>query len=210
MHAATVRTLQERIEQMQPLRLGDAAIPVHPHLRPLLPGGGLRRGSTVVVSGSLRLALALMAHASASGAWCGAIGVPEVGVEAAAALGIALERFVLVPRPGAHTISITGTLSEVLTIMLVRPPRQMRPGEAERVAARVRDHGGAVIALDAWPRADSTLRVATVRRRGLGEGHGLLETTELTVHTEGRRGPRRHRVAFRAGQLVADTPTERA
>lgn len=119
---ATVRSLQHRISSMQAARL-DHGLPTPPELRPLLPGGALRRGSSVAVQGSLQLALALLCGASASGAWCGVIGVPNLGIEAAAQLGLSLERLVLVPRPGAHELTITGMLSEVLTALVLCPAK---------------------------------------------------------------------------------------
>ena len=63
-----------------------------PALRELLPRGGLARGSVVSVAEFGLLALALVAGASADGAWCGIAGVPEAGVLAAAGLGLEPER----------------------------------------------------------------------------------------------------------------------
>lgn len=42
-------------------------LPVTPELSQLLPGGGLRRGSTVSISGSTALVLALLAEATREG-----------------------------------------------------------------------------------------------------------------------------------------------
>src|SRR5215216_3953057 len=70
----------------------ERLLPVVPALRPLLPGRGLRRGTTVTVSRSAALALALVAGASAAGSWVAAVGLPDLGIVAAAETGIALER----------------------------------------------------------------------------------------------------------------------
>lgn len=199
--AATVRELQQRISEMQPLRLDERALPTPPELRRLLPGGALRRGAVTAVEGSLQLALALLAAVSASGSWCGAIGLPGLGLEAAADLGIALDRFVLVPDPGPHALGIAGTLSEVLTAVLLSPPRGMRPGEGARIAARLREHGTALIVLGPWPGAEGSLRVSGSRWIGLGRGHGMLDAHELTVRTSDRRGPLEHVVRFAGGRL---------
>src|SRR5258705_4817871 len=59
----------------------DQSLPVAAALRPLLPGGGLRRGSTIAVAtpglpreamatGATSLLYALLAEASAAGSWC--------------------------------------------------------------------------------------------------------------------------------------------
>ena len=201
-HAATVRSLRERITQMQPLRLADETLPTPQELQELLPWHGLRRGSAVTVQGSAQLSLALLSAVSVSGAWCGAVGLRHFGVEAAARLGLSLERFVVVPEPGRHAIAITATLSEVFSAVLLAPPAEARPGEAERLAARLREHGTALIVLGSWPRAESALQVTASRWEGLGRGHGLLDTHELSVRTQDRRGPRQHTVTFRAGRLA--------
>jgi hypothetical protein len=96
-------TLAERVRPTTLAR--DQRFPVLPPLEPLLPGAGLRRGSTVVVraapgvTGVTSLALALVAGASRNGSWIAAVGLGSLGLVAAAELGVALERFVLVADP---------------------------------------------------------------------------------------------------------------
>src|SRR4051794_18135467 len=82
-------------------------LPVLPELTGLLPGRGLRRGSTVsgaaerpAPGGGTSLLLALLAEASRAGSWCAVVGVPALGILAAAEVGIALDRLALVPDPG--------------------------------------------------------------------------------------------------------------
>lgn len=199
---ATVRSLQQRISEMQPLRLGEGGLPVAAGLRPLLPGGALRKGGSVAVSGSLHLALALLAEASRDGAWCGAIGLRHLGFEAVAQLGISLERFVLVPEPGRHSLGVAGMLSEVLAALVLVPGQRYTPNEIERLHARLRDHGTVLIAIGEWPRGDTSLQLLDSCWRGVGRGHGLLETQELTVRSLDRRGQRRHTVRFCGGRLA--------
>ena len=90
-------------ERVRPVTLArEQRLPVLGPLEPLLPDGGLRRGITVSVGsapgigGATSLALALAAGPSISGSWVAAVGVPSLGLAAAAELGIDLERFVLV------------------------------------------------------------------------------------------------------------------
>ncbi|MGH3834570.1 MAG: hypothetical protein ACRDSF_02530, partial [Pseudonocardiaceae bacterium] len=63
---------------------GRPPFPVVEPLALLLPGGELRRGSVVAVQGSTALLLALLAAASAQGAWVAVVGVGDLGVLAAA------------------------------------------------------------------------------------------------------------------------------
>lgn len=200
--ASTLRSLQQRITEMQPLRLGERGLPTLPGLRPLLPGGALRQGASYSVHGSLQLGLAMLAAASASGSWCGVIGVPEFGAEAAAQLGIALDRCVLIPDPGEDGLGLTGLLSEILTVVLLSPSRTPRPGDAERISARLRDHGSALVALGDWPRPESTLRVTGSSWDGLTHGQGLLDERALEIRSEDRRGVRHHTVRFSGGHLL--------
>ncbi|HEY1347010.1 MAG TPA: hypothetical protein VGF54_18640, partial [Streptosporangiaceae bacterium] len=71
-------------------------LPVLPALRELLPGG-LRRGTVVAVGGWGLLCLAVAAGASAAGAWCAAVGLPQLGAAAAAEAGLDPGRLLLVP-----------------------------------------------------------------------------------------------------------------
>jgi hypothetical protein len=97
--AEEIRQLQDRIRGMQRTRLADRTLPTSPALAGVLPGGALAAGGSYVVEGSTALALELLREPSRAGAWCAIVGVPDLGVEAAAAAGIDLERLVLVPHP---------------------------------------------------------------------------------------------------------------
>jgi len=200
---ATVQSLRHRITAMQGVQLDDRALPTPAPLRALLPYGALRRGSVIAVEGSLQLALALLSAASLSGAWCGAVGVPELGAEALAGLGVALERFVVVPDAGAHALTVAGTLSEVLTVLVLQLAQAPQSADAARLAARLRERGTALITLGAWPGAESRLRVRETRWEGLERGYGRLAQQQLLVQSEDRRGTREHRVRFREGVPVA-------
>src|SRR5947209_4215407 len=102
---------------------GGRVLPVLPALSGLLPEGGLKRGSVVSVAGATSLALALLAGPSAAGSWCAAVGMPSLGVAAAAEVGIALERFPLVAAPPnaeewAWTVA---TMLDAVDVVLARP-----------------------------------------------------------------------------------------
>ncbi|MDN5855595.1 MAG: hypothetical protein L0K86_22700, partial [Actinomycetia bacterium] len=100
-----VRELQARVRGIEETHAVETHA-VLPALARLFPSGGLRAGAAYSVDESVALAMALMAGASTSGSWCGVVGVPEFGAEAAAALGVSLDRTVLVPEPGEHWIAV--------------------------------------------------------------------------------------------------------
>ena len=152
---------------------GERVLPVAEPLARLLPAGGLRRGSTVAVPGgpgSGSLLLALLAEASAGGAWVGVVGRPELGVVAAAEAGLRLERLALVPRPGADLLAVTSALLDGLDVVAVAGAERagIRAADRQRLAARARQRGAVLVALGRWPGADLELSCADARWHGLG------------------------------------------
>jgi hypothetical protein len=121
--ASVIGELQQRIRSMQATKLDSRLIPTHPALADLLPGGGLKQGVMYSVENSATLLLAMLAGPSAAGSWCGVVGVPEFGVEAAASFGIDLERLVLVPQPGDQWLAVTAAIADVMTVVVTKPPR---------------------------------------------------------------------------------------
>ncbi len=202
--AASLPELQQRISEMQPLRIDERALPTSAGLGALLPGGALRAGAAYSVQGSWQLALAFLAEASQGGAWCGVLGCPAFGAEAAVSLGIALDRCVLIPEPGRHALTLAGTLSETLSVVVARFDTRVSPADIERLAARLREHGSALVVVGEWAKSESRLTVVSSRWAGLGAGHGALAARELTVQSEDRRGTKRHSVRFERGRLTVD------
>ena len=186
------------IGQVAPVSLADQhLLPVLPELRGLLPGGGLRRGTVVAVGGgpgSRSLTLALLAAASAAGSWAAAVGVDDLGVVAAAELGVALERFALVPQPGDVWPAVTAALLDALDLVVVRPAGRVRPPDARRLVARARERGGVLLPIGEWPEAvDVRLTLCGAAWDGLGSGHGHLRARRLDITTGGRGAASRER-----------------
>lgn len=184
--AQIVRDLQARIRGMQRNRLDTRAIPTQEALAGLLPGGALAAGGRYQVVGSTLLALALLQGPSSAGAWCAIVGMPDLGVEAAAGLGIDLERLVLVPHPGAQWLSVVSALVDVVSVVLVRPP--LREGRsrvpeaaAGKLAARLRQRDAVLVSLGDWPQTDAALSVSESSWAGLGPGFGHLAVRQVTV-----------------------------
>lgn len=186
--ADVIRDLQARIRGMQRNRLDTRAIPTHAALAELLPGGALAAGGQYQVAGSTTLALALLQGPSAAGAWCAVVGLPDLGIEAAAGLGIDLERLVLVPHPGPQWMPVVSALVDVVSVVLVRPPARNGRGRggvseaaAGRLAARLRQREAVLVSIGDWPRADASLTVSESAWAGLGSGFGHLTARQVTV-----------------------------
>ncbi len=183
-----ITALRSRVAEMEAPRVDVQGLPTAAALQPLLPGGTIRVGGSYAVQESVLLAMTMLQAASAEGAWCAVVGVPSFGVEAAAAMGIDLERLVLVPDPGDQWLTVTAALADVTQIVLTRPLGRVVPGDVSRLSARLRQRGGALVALGAWPGADVTLRVTGSEWGGIGDGYGHLTERRATVTASGRAG----------------------
>jgi hypothetical protein len=199
--------------QVRPLLLAhERVLPVLSCLEPLLPDGGLRRGSTVALErgdaggGMTSLALSLLAAASAAGSWCAIVGLPSLGVLSASGFSVELSRTALIPRPGRHLVRVVAALLDAVDLVLVAPPRELTgkaavsSSEARLLTARARERGAALL-LYGWPEwpigADLCLRPAGFSPgwEGLGSGEGYLRERAVVCEAAGRAtGGRSRRV----------------
>ncbi|MEV0898045.1 hypothetical protein [Actinoplanes sp. NPDC049802] len=176
-------------------------LPVVPELSGLLPGHGLRRGSTVAVAagqsmsagGRTSLMLALLAAASRNGSWCAVVGVPALGALAAEESGIVLERLALVPHPGPDWPTVVAALIDGVDVVVAAVPGPVPASIAGRLAARARQRGSVLVPFGDWSGADVTLQVGQGRWEGLGSGRGRLRRREVTVVSRGRGAATRPR-----------------
>jgi hypothetical protein len=183
-------------------------LPVVAPLARLLPGGGLRRGSTVVlpeVRGATSLLFALLAEASGTGAWAGVVGRPALGLLAAAEAGVRLERLALVPDPGRDLLTVLVALLDGMDVVVVSGAVRagVRAADRQRLAARARQRGAVLVSLGPWPGADTELSCADVQWHGLGAGAGRLRARRVRVHLRGRGGV----TGGRSGEMLLPDPT---
>lgn len=189
--SAALAGLVRRASQPDPT--GNRVLPVLPELTGLLPHRGLRRGSTVAVaaghpvhSGSTSLVLALLAEASRAGSWCAVVGVPALGMVAAAEVGIVLDRLALVPHPGPEWTTVVAALIDGVDVVVTAVPATVSASVANRLAARARQRGCVLIPYGRWEGADVTLRVVRGVWEGLGQGRGRLRRREVVLSARGR------------------------
>ncbi len=182
-------------------------LPVLPPLRDLLPDGGLRRGSTLVVTdltgrgpdlhagGGVALALALCAAASGAGSWCAFVGLTGFGAVAARDLGVDLERAAVVPRPGVAWAEVTAVLLDGVDLVVLCPPFPPRPAMVRRLVARVRRHRSVLLVVAGragWPEhPDVRLGVRELCWDGAGDGAGHLRRRRMAVVTTARHAATR-------------------
>jgi hypothetical protein len=157
----------------------------------LVPGGGLRRGTTVVVqaapgSGGLSVALSLVTRASLEGHWTGVVGVADPGVVMIAELGVDLRRVLFVPRPLGAWAEAAADLLDGVDLVIVHPARAGY-GAARRLVDRVRERSTVMIALvepgAPWPLpADLSFTITESR----WATSSRLDARHLTVLVGGR------------------------
>lgn len=188
--AGEILRLRREIGRMQRRRSDDAVLPVDAALQTLLPEQGLQTGAVYSVSPSPSLIFALMSAVSRRGSWCAAVGMPTLGLEAAAASGIDLSRLILVPSPGERWLAVVSALAEVVPLIAVNPGEKVREADAARLAARLRDRGCTVLTTSPWPQSEGLISLHDPHWEGLGDGWGLLSDRTVTVTAQTRSTPR--------------------
>ncbi|PRY02283.1 hypothetical protein [Allonocardiopsis opalescens] len=162
-------------------------LPVLPALRPVL-GAGLAPGSVVSVggAGAASLGLALLAGASEAGVWCGVVGVPELGVVAAAGMGVRLDRTLLVDEPGARWPDAVATLADAVGLVVARPVGRVAGPVVRRLSAVVRRSGCVLVVSGGWEGARLGLRMEWAEWVGAEDGRGHLRGRRARVAAEPR------------------------
>ena len=185
--------------RVAPLTLAEQhVLPVLPALAGLFPTG-LRRGSALAVTGdaAVSMALALAAGPTAAGAWAVVLGLngssvgpggagPELGLGAAAGMGVAMDRLVLA-EPGPSWPAVLAMVVDGFDVVIVRPPRSLTASVWRRIAARLRERGGVVLAVD--PPASfevAAIVTATGTWSGVQDGAGVLRSRVVVASVGGR------------------------
>lgn len=145
-------------------RAGDAAVgdrsvagalAVPGELAGVLPSG-LRRGATVRVTGSTTLLLLLLAGAMAdSDLWSAVVGAPDLGLVAAAELGVPLQRLALVPHPGPDLAAVVGALVDGMSLVAATSRSAgVSEATARALSGRARSRGCVLLVGQGWPAVD--------------------------------------------------------
>ena len=163
-------------------------LPVAPPLAAVLPRGGLARGSVVSVIGQGATSLLFTLLAGPEASWSALVGMPGIGLLAAAEFGIDLDRLVVIPEPGPDVLQVLSILVDGVDMIAVALPVKARPSPSRQrvLTGRLRQHGAVLLVMGPWPGADLVLTASWVSWTGLGRGHGRLRDRELVVEVGGR------------------------
>jgi len=179
-----------------PVVSGEDVLPVLPALRGLLAAGGLQRGQVVATADEGLLFLALAAAASAAGAWCAAVGLPSLGVRAAAEVGLDPGQLLLVAQPGESWPQVVASLLDGCDVVLLRPPARPAAQLRRKLEAAARRFGSVLLVAGEWEGAQARLLIADQQWAGIGAGHGRLRARRARVVAQGRGAGTRARSAW--------------
>lgn len=226
-----------------PVFAHERLLPVHDALVPLFASSpdspaGLVRGQTVVCTGSVAVscALGLVAGVTQAGSWAAIVGMPSIGVLAAATIGVSLDRTVFVNSSSVNQTSTadSGTRGDSgaalsalvdgvdLVVVARSVMTSLHSSVVRRLQNRAQSKGSVLVIIGDPPATSVDVRLTTrsVQWEGLGDGHGHLRRRLVSVEMEGRRCPRRrvHSVWLpdtsgalaRVGHLVDHTIDQRS
>lgn len=137
----------------------------------------------------MRNAVTLAAGVVPADGWVAAVGVPSLGVLAAAEAGLALDRLVFFAAPATVWGTVAIAAVDAFDVVVLAVPARPRAAEVRRLAGRARERGNTVIAIGAGVAAwggEARLLTSAVAWDGLGDGHGTLRSCRVTVDLDGR------------------------
>ena len=200
--------LAEHVRRVAPVLLaGEQVLDVPEVFHSLLPGGGIQRGWTTRVDGcasSRALAWALLGEITTGGRWVAAVNVEGISLAAAAELGVAVERVLMVQNvtPDVWAATIGALIGAVDVVVFGEPQHRVRPSEYRQMASRCRERGTVLMELAPDPSTrvgrsglvgqlqyDLSFQVDPMQWDGLGRGHGYLQARRVRVAVSGRRAP---------------------
>lgn len=168
--------------------VGAGVLPVPEALAEILPNGGLPRGGVVTLGGDGMTSLLFGLLCRPGTSWSAVVGMPELGLLAAAEIGVDLSRVVLVPDPGPEVLQVLSVLSDGVEVIVAAAPGGPL-GSAARLrvlTARLRQRGAVLLVAGRWPGADLVLTARQSGWAGIGAGHGRLHDRVLDIEVGGR------------------------
>ncbi|GAB0107577.1 hypothetical protein JMUB6875_65710 [Nocardia sp. JMUB6875] len=164
------------------------ALPVPKALENLLPDGGLAKGSVVVYNGAGSLIAGLLAAVTSAGGHAAVVGMPRLGLLAAAEMGARLDRLAVVSDPGPDPLEVASVLLDGLDLVVLGLNGLAVPMSRTRVlAARARGKNSTLMVTNgSWSGSALHIDTRVAGYGGLGRGCGRLRTVRLDVSVRGR------------------------
>ncbi|MEU4316090.1 hypothetical protein [Nocardia sp. NPDC024068] len=175
-------------------------LPVPPALAPLLPDHGLVKGTVVAYTGAGSLLAGLLAAVTGPGGHAAAVGLPRLGLLAAAEMGARLDRLAVVADAGHDPAEVAAVLLDGMELVVLGlGGAAVPPSRARVLAARARGKGATLLVTDgSWPAPDLRLESRVAGYTGLGTGSGRIRSISLDIEVRtGTGAPSRGRLAAR-------------
>ncbi len=171
----------------------QGTLPVPAPLREAMPGGGLAHGTACLFSGTPLVLMGVLAEVTRAGGHAALLGLPELGLLAAAEMGADLRRIALIPRPGRDPAQIISVLLEGMDLVVLGPGSlDVAPARARALNARLRGKKTVLAVLGTeWPGARTTVAAHVRRYAGVSRGKGRLRSLELLITVQRRGSPPR-------------------
>ena len=191
-----LREIAGRAQASPSVLANQRRLPVQGPFAALFPQG-LRPGTSVAVRAArpslepaaMRTASTLAAGVVPADGWVAAVGVPSLGVLAAAEAGLARERLVFFAAPQTVWGTVAIAAVDAFDVVVLSVPARPRAAELRRLAGRARERSTTVIAIGpgaaAWG-GEARVLTSAVAWDGLGDGHGALRSCRVTVDLDGR------------------------
>ncbi|BAN03259.1 hypothetical protein [Ilumatobacter coccineus] len=220
-HDALSDVLAQLGERVAPVTFArERTLPIAEPLSGLFPEQALVRGRVLSCCGTAAssMAFSVASEALAQGAWMAVVDVDTFGADAAAELGVPLERIVRIEsnprlssdasaeaasdRLAAEWIDVMGAAVDGFDIVVTRVPASLRtdrrPAAVRKLGSRVQQRGAVVLVLGDAGALGSDITLTTQRTvwEGLGQGFGHLRCRQIEIEAAGRRQPRAQRCSL--------------
>ncbi|MFI5719769.1 hypothetical protein [Nocardia sp. NPDC051750] len=175
-------------------------LPVPPALAPLLPDRGLVKGSVVNYTGTGSLLAGLLAAVTGAGGHAAAIGLPRLGLLAAAEMGARLDRIAVIADAGHDPVEVAAVLLDGMELVVLGlGDTAITPARARVLTAKARGKESTLLVTNgSWPAPDLSLESRVAGYTGLGTGSGRIRSISLDIEVRTRAGtPTRGRLAAR-------------
>lgn len=174
-------------------------LPVPAALAPLLPDGGLVKGTVAAYTGAGSLLAGLLAAVTGSGGHAAAVGLPRLGLLAASEMGARLDRLAVVADAGRDPVEVAAVLLDGMELVVLGlGGGTVAPARARVLTAKARGKGSTLIVTGgSWPAPDLSLEAKVSGYTGLGTGSGRIRSIALDIAVRAGSG------MTQRGRLVA-------
>ncbi|WP_231390480.1 hypothetical protein [Nocardia sp. CNY236] len=143
-------------------------------------------------TGARALLTGLLATVTADGGYAAVVGMPRLGLLAAAEMGAHLQRLAVIADPGPDPIEVAAVLLDGLDLIVLGLDAAVAPARSRVIAARARHKGATLVVVDGrWPGPSLRLDARVADCSGIGHGHGRLRSLGVSVEVSSKTGPPR-------------------